>query len=149
MPRNKITDAQWELVEPLLPGRRDGRAGRPSSANRQHLEGILWIARTGSPWRDLPETFGKWITVYQRFRRWARAGVFDRIFRDTAGALDLRSVQVDGTFVKVHQHGTGAPKAAARPRRRVSVKRSAAREAGSTRSSWRSWITTGGLFGSA
>lgn len=115
MPRNKITDAQWELVEPLLPGRRNGKAGRPSAANRTHLEGILWIARTGSPWRDLPEAFGKWITVYQRFRRWSLAGVFERVFEATTGLLDLRSVQVDGTFVKVHQHGTGAPRRGGTP----------------------------------
>ena len=77
------------------------------------IEGMLWVLRTGAPWRDLPEEFGKWGTVYQRFRRWSRAGVFEHIFEETRGVLDLRAVQVDGSYIKVHQHGTGAPKGAA------------------------------------
>lgn len=109
MPRTKLTDAQWELVEPLLPGK-EGDPGRTGQNNRRTLEGILWVLRTGAPWRDLPEEFGKWISVYQRFRRWSMSGVFARIFEATKGALDLRAVQVDGSFVKVHQHGTGAPR---------------------------------------
>ena len=79
-------------------------------ANRNTVEGILWIARTGAPWRDLPPEFGKWNPVYQRFRRWTKAGVFEQMFNRLAGELQLDTVMVDGTFVKVHQHGTGAPK---------------------------------------
>ena len=75
------------------------------------LEGMLWVVRTGAPWRDMPPEFGKWGTVYQRFRRWSKAGVFERVFEAT-GDLDLRSVQVDGSYVRVHQHGAGAPKGA-------------------------------------
>ena len=115
MARRKLTAEQWRAVEPLLPGR-PGTRSRPAHDNRRALEGILWVLRTGAPWRDLPAEFGKWITVYQRFRRWKKAGVFDRIFEATQGDLDLRSVQVDGSHVKVHQHGSGAPKAKALPR---------------------------------
>ena len=95
------------MIEFLLPGKR-GDPGRSGRDNRLTLEGILFVIRTGIPWRDLPERFGKWYSVYQRFRRWKLAGVFDRIFESTHGLMDYRSVMVDGTFCKVHQHGTGA-----------------------------------------
>ncbi len=90
----------------------------------------------------LPAEFGKWSTVYQRFRRWSRAGVFDRIFDSTGGDLDVRSAQVDGSYVKVHQHGTGAPKGDARPTTPDATRPSGGPAAGSRRSSWRS--STGG-----
>lgn len=96
---------------------------------------MLWIVRTGAPWRDFPETFGKWSTVYQRFRRWTNAGVFDRIFEATRGALNLQTVQVDGSFIKGHQHATGAPKGAARPMNPSASRRSGRLAAGSNASS--------------
>ena len=102
-----LSDRQWRLIEPLLPGKR-GDPGRSGQNNRMALEGIMWVMRVGAPWRDLPEKFGKWYTVYQRFRRWKLAGVFDRIFKSTHGLIDYRVVMVDGSFIKVHQHGTGA-----------------------------------------
>ena len=74
------------------------------------LEGMIWITRTGAPWRDLPRGFGNWNTVHRRFRRWARSGVFQRIFDVIEEDLDLKAVMVDGTFAKVHQHGAGAKK---------------------------------------
>ena len=82
---------------------------------RNPIMHVLWIIRTGAPWRDLPPAFGKWGTMYQRFRRWEAAGIFDQVFEATKGRLNLRSVQVDGTIVKVHQHAAGAPKVEARP----------------------------------
>lgn len=115
MTRRKLSDDQWRRLAPLLPAERD-RPGRPYlSGHRATVEAILWIARTGAAWRDLPDEFGKWATVYRRFRRWAEAGVFDRILRSLAAELDLSVAMVDGVFVKVHQYGTGAPKEAARP----------------------------------
>ena len=110
MIRTLLSDEQWELLAPIFRGdvRKGGRP--PVNANRLTVEGILWIARTGSPWRDLPEEFGKWNSVYQRFRRWTKAGRFEQLFNGLAGELQLDTVMVDGTFVKVHQHGTGAPK---------------------------------------
>ena len=110
MARKMLSDRQWARLEPALLGdpKKGGRP--PLQANRNTVEGILWIARTGAPWRDLPPEFGKWNTVYQRFRRWTKAGVFEQLFNGLAGELQLDTVMVDGTFVKVHQHGTGAPK---------------------------------------
>ena len=114
MTRQMLTDEQWERIAQLLPPPR-GR-GRPYEGDhRSTIEGILWIARTGAPWRDLPERYGKWITVYQRFRRWTRRGVFDAVFASLACELDLGIAMVDGTFVKVHQHAAGAPKEEALP----------------------------------
>ena len=121
MPRTKLTDRQWRLIEPLLPGKA-ADPGRTGMNNRMTLEGIIWVMRTGAPWRDLNPKFGKWNTIHKRFRRWTMAGVFDRIFKATHGNLDLRTVMVDGSFAKVHQHGTGAPKADAHPMNRPNVR---------------------------
>ncbi len=75
----------------------------------------MWIARTGAPWRDLPERFGRWNTVYRRFRRWSQSGVFSRVLAALDHQLNLGAAMVDGTFVKAHQHAAGAIKWAARP----------------------------------
>lgn len=115
MARKLLSNRQWKRISPLLPSQR-GHSGRPySQDHRTTIEGILWIARTGAPWRDLPPQFGKWITVYQRFNRWVKSGVFDAVFASLDAELDLGVVMVDGTFVKVHQHAAGAPKEDARP----------------------------------
>ena len=100
------------------------------------LEGMIWITRTGAPWRDLPKEFGNWNTVHRRFRRWALSGVFQRIFDVIEEDLDLRAVMVD----KVHQHGAGAKKVAARLTSRLIDKLSAVVEAGLPPSSW-PWLT--------
>lgn len=110
MTRTILTDAQWASLRPLLPAE-SGRRGRPySQSHRTTVEAILWIARTGAPWRDLPARYGRWGTIYQRFRRWTLQGVFARLLDSLNSVLDWRVVMVDGTFVKVHQHGIGAPK---------------------------------------
>ena len=110
MARKMLSDQQWARLAPALPGD-PGKGGRPPlQANRLPVEGIRWIARTGATWRDLPPEFGNWNPVYQRFRRWTKAGVFEQLFNSVAGELQLDTVMVDGTFVKAHQHGTGAPK---------------------------------------
>jgi transposase len=72
------------------------------------LEAVLWIARVGAPWRDLPPMFGNWNSVFQRFRRWAVKGVFERLFQALSGDPDFEYALIDGTIVRVHQHGTGA-----------------------------------------
>jgi transposase len=105
--RTVLTDAQWQRIAPLLPGKK-GDPGRSGDDNRRSLEGILWIVRTGAPWRDLPDDFGKWFTVWKRFRRWALNGVFEKIFKALSGEPDMEYALVDGTIVKVHRHGTGA-----------------------------------------
>ena len=107
MIRTVLTDAQWERIAPLLSGKK-GDPGRSGDDNRRSLEGILWIVRTGAPWRDLPEDFGKWFTVWKRFRRWALNGVFEKVFKALSGEPDMEYALIDGTIVKVHRHGTGA-----------------------------------------
>ena len=111
MDRDIIDDATWGLLAPFLPPER-GRACRPSIDNRQVLEGIFWIARTGSPWRDLPERFGSWNTVWRRFARWRDAGIFDATLEAlvASGAGDLTIQMIDSTVIRAHQHSAGAQK---------------------------------------
>jgi transposase len=105
------TTRAWALLAPFLPPIR-GRACRPATDNRRVLEGIFWIARTGSPWRDLPERFGKWNTVWRRFTRWRDAGMFDAILEAlvASGAGDLTIQMIDSIVIRVHQHSDGAQK---------------------------------------
>ena len=107
MIRRVLSDAQWEKVAPLLPGK-PGDPGRSGDDNRLFLEGVLWVARTGSPWRDLPVEFGSWNSVFQRFRRWGRKGVFESLFKALSGNPDFEYAIIDGTIIRVHQDGTGA-----------------------------------------
>ena len=107
MERFVLTDAQWAKMEPHCLGKPTD-PGRSGSDNRRFIEAVLWIARTGSPWRDLPEVFGNWNTVFKRFRHWVKADVFKRIFDVLSGDPDLEFAMVDGTIVKVHRHGQGA-----------------------------------------
>ena len=85
MIRAVLTETQYERVAPLLPGQ-EGDPGRTGAHNRLFLEAVLWIARTGSPWRDLPEHFGHWSSIWRRFRRWALKGVFERVFNSLSEA---------------------------------------------------------------
>jgi transposase len=102
-----IGDAVWEKVAPLLPGKASdpGATGRD---NRLFLEAVLWRVRTGSPWRDLPGAFGKWNSVFTRFRRWAKAGVFERVFVCLSDEPDFEYALIDGTIVPAHQKASGA-----------------------------------------
>lgn len=107
MNRDLLNDEQWTRIAPLLPGK-DGDPGRSGEDNRRFLEAVLWLVRTGSPWRDLPPHFGKWFSVWKRFRRWAEKGVFERIFAELSADPDFEYALIDGTIVKVHRHGSGA-----------------------------------------
>ena len=107
MIRLVLKDEQWKRIAPLVPGK-EGDPGRCGEDNRLFLEAVLWIARTGSPWRDLPAYFGKWFSVWKRFRRWALKGVFETIFTTLSGDPDFEYALIDGTIIKVHRHGTGA-----------------------------------------
>ena len=97
-----ISDALWNKIAPLLPGKPEdpGATGRD---NRLFLEAVFWRVRTGSPWRDLPKAFGKWNTVFKRFRRWAKARIFESLFNAINGEPDLEFAMIDGTIVQVHQ----------------------------------------------
>jgi transposase len=107
MDRFILTDAQWAKMEPLCLGKPTD-PGRTGSDGRMFLEAVLWIARTGSPWRDLPAMFGKSNTVFVRYRYWLKADVFKRIFDSVSDDPDMEYAMVDGTIVKVHRHGQGA-----------------------------------------
>ena len=107
MDRMLLSDEQYERVATILPGKL-GDPGRTAADNRLFLEAVLWIVRTGAPWRDLPVIFGCWNTVFRRFRRWAKSGIFDKIFKSLSGDPDFEYAIVDGTIVRVHKHGTGA-----------------------------------------
>ena len=107
MDRLRLSDEQWERIAPHLPGK-VGDPGRSGEDNRMFLEGVLWVARVGAPWRDLPAVFGNWNSVFKRFRRWALNGVFERLFQILSGDPDFEYALIDGTIVRVHQHGTGA-----------------------------------------
>ena len=94
----------------MLPGK-EGDRGRTGDNNRLFVDAALWIiARTGSPWRDLPEVFGLWNSVYQRFARWSNSGVWDRVFAELAKDGDFEEVFLDSTIVRAHQHAAGAQK---------------------------------------
>ena len=113
--RGDLTNEQWERLHPLLPPQKP-RTGRPALDHRTVLNGILWVLRTGAPWRDLPERYGNWTTVYSRFQRWRKAGVWERILKDVqalvdqGGNVDWEIHFVDSTIVRAHQHAAGAKK---------------------------------------
>jgi transposase len=120
--RHELSDEQWEHVQPLLPPQK-AHTGRPGNDHRMMLNGMIWIAKTGAPWRDLPERYGKWPSVYSRFQRWRKAGIWDRIWsdlqreEDAAGKVDWEIHFVDGTVVRAHQHAAGAKKVVPKPKR--------------------------------
>lgn len=112
--RADLTDAQWALLEPLLPiGKKPGRP--PRHTRRQLINGIRWRIRAGTPWRDVPPDYGSWQAIYGLFRRWQRAGVWASILsrlqaRADAAGLITWDVSVDSTIARAHQHAAGAPK---------------------------------------
>lgn len=115
MERQELNDALWSRIEPHLPGKASdpGRTGRD---NRLFVEAVLWLARSGAHWRVLPPTFGKWNSVYQRFNRWCRDGVWERLFDVLSHDADFEYVLVDSTIVRAHQHSAGAQKKAVDPK---------------------------------
>jgi transposase len=130
MARGDLTDSERAKLEPLLPAQRPARAGGRYRDHRQVMNGMLWVLRTGAPWRDLPERYGPWQTCYSRFRRWSEQGVFKRVLErlqaheDADGRLDWSEASLDGSYVKAHPHAAGAPKKGASVKRRVRPRRS-------------------------
>jgi transposase len=120
--RHELTDEQWQVIEPLLSV--SGARGRPRVDDRRVINGMLFKAKTGVAWRDLPERYGPWKTVYNRFWRWSRNGTLSALVgrvRVVAEAVDElgrevddlgREVSVDSSIVRAHQHAAGARKAA-------------------------------------
>ena len=114
MRRGDLTDQQWQRLQPLLPPEKPW-TGRPNEDHRQILNGILWIHRTGAPWRDLARRYGPMGTVSSRFYRWRKAGIWQRILSDLQaeaeqrGEIDWDLHFVDATIIRAHQHAAGAP----------------------------------------
>ena len=109
MRRYALRDDQWDRIKDFLPGR-EGHVGGTAADNRLFVEAVVYRYRAGIPWRDLPERFGDWKIVYQRFNRWAKSGVFERIFRLLASDHDNEYMMIDATIVRAHQHSAGARK---------------------------------------
>ena len=107
MDRLVLSDAQWGKLSGLIIGRPDQR-GSTGRDNRMFVKGVLWIVRTGSPWRDLPEAFGEWNSVFRRFSRWSAKGVWQRIFAALSDDPDFEYLIIDSTIVRAHQHASGA-----------------------------------------
>jgi transposase len=130
--RHELSDEEWGLLAPLLPPRRT--AGCTYRDHRTVLNGMLWVLHTGAPWRDLPERYGPWKTVYDRFRRWAQSGLFDRLLAqlqarlEREARLDWELWCIDGTSVRAHKAAAGAgkkpaPRRAGGPRARAQPRR--------------------------
>ena len=107
MDRSCLSDTQWEKMQPFCLGKASD-PGRTGGDARLFTEAVLWIARTGSPWRDLPASFGNWNSVFKRFRDWVKADVFKRMFEAVSDEPDMEYAMVDATIVRVHRHGQGA-----------------------------------------
>src|SRR5690242_18782956 len=111
MRRYALRDDPWERVKDLLPGR-EGHVGVTAEDNRPLVEAVLYRYRAGIPWRDLPERFGAWEKVHARSCRWAKTGVWERVFRHLAGDADNEHAMIDSTVVRAHRHSAGAPEKA-------------------------------------
>ena len=109
MDRKMLRDDQWERIEQLLPGKATDR-GVTAKDNRRFVEAVLWIMRTGSPWRDLPEELGHWHRTFVRFSRWREKGVWERVATALRSEADMEHLFLDSTIVRAHQHSAGAKK---------------------------------------
>ena len=108
MRRYELSDEAWERIAAMLPGKVSD-CGVTAKDNRQFVNGVLWIARSGAPWRDLPERYGPWNSVYQRFNRWSKAGVWERVFTALQD-VDDEWLMLDSTVIRAHQHAAGQKK---------------------------------------
>jgi len=115
----RLTDAQWRRLEPLLPSS-SKTGGRDAKPHRPIVEAMVWILRTGSPWRDLPSAYGPWKSVYTRWSRWSAKGVLAQLFAALALERDGESYLIDATIVRAHQDASGAAKKGVRGNRALS-----------------------------
>jgi transposase len=112
-----VSDEEWALIGPLLPAER-GRVCRPAGDNRRFFEGMMWIARTGAQWRHLPDEYGKWNSVFRRYRRWILTGVFDAMLETLAelAERDRSADMIDSTVVRAHHCAVGLKRGLSKPR---------------------------------
>jgi transposase len=102
-----LSDEQWSRLLGVIIGRA-GQRGSTGRDNRMFVEGVLWLVRTGAPWRDLPNVFGEWNSVFRRFSRWGQKGVWQRVFDALSDDPDFEYLIIDSTIVRAHQHASGA-----------------------------------------
>jgi transposase len=119
-----LRDDQWERIKPFVPGGRKGKRG-PRSDGRRFLNALLWIARSGARWRDLPERFGPYQTAKRRYYRWIEMGVFDRLFEAIASQPDLEWLMIDATVIRAQAQAAGARRKRGDRKPRLSVARAA------------------------
>lgn len=103
----ELREDQWEKIKEALPGKEED-PGRSAEDNRKFVEAVLWVGRNGGRWRSLPYEFGKWNSIFQRFRRWAKKGVWQMIFNTLASNADTEWLMIDSTIIRAHQHAAGA-----------------------------------------
>ena len=117
MKRHELTEKQWNRIKNYLPAEKKPHVGRPGKSNRLIFNAILYLLNTGIPWRDLPERFGPWQTVYSRFRTWTLTGVWDKALSALIAEdlVDETTLMLDSTTIKVHQHASCAKKGAKKP----------------------------------
>jgi len=114
-----LTDEIWDRLSKALVGLKSRAGAPPKQSDREFIEAVLHLARTGEPWRDLPGRFGNWDAVYQRFRRWEKAGRWLKLFeRLPADLQEVRNIFLDSTVIRAHPHAAGAPKKKAARRSR-------------------------------
>ena len=106
MGRYEVSTSQWGRIEGFLPGR-PGHVGVTAKDNRNFVNGVLWVLRSGAQWKDLPASYGNWKSVHKRFTRWAKSGLWERIFRVLLEDSDNRYVMIDSTIVRAHQQAAG------------------------------------------
>ncbi len=126
--RYDLTDFEWNVIEPVLP---KGKPGPRRKDDRRVINGIFWVLRAGAPWRDLPNRYGPYTTAYNRFNRWRKAGVWDRLMDAVTKSHDGKLQMIDSSIVRIHQHAAGAKKG-------VEIVAWVVAEAGSPRKSMRS-----------
>lgn len=119
--RYELTDQEWERIAPLLPSPKTGKPGRPPKDNRLMLNAMVWLARSGAAWRDLPERYGPWSSVYSRFRKWLDDGILDNIFRVLSLEAELEELSLDASIVQAHQHSAGAKKRGQKTKSSIAV----------------------------
>ena len=105
--RHDITDRAWSIIEPHLPGKK-GDWGGVAEDNRRFINAVIWILRTGAPWRDLPSEYGGWSNTHRRFCRWRDKGIWERLLEVVIDEPDFEWLMIDGSHVKAHRHACGA-----------------------------------------
>ena len=110
--RYELSDSEWEKLKPYFE-KEAQKKGRPRRDARELLNAILWIARSGAAWRDLPERYGAWQTAYKRFVQWQESGLLEKVFHELSSDADYETLSIDSTYIKAHKASAGAQRGGA------------------------------------